>query len=63
MNENPQILLFSNHFLYPYRFQLTLKIIRVIQIKKRIIAVIYFPLSIQLNILTLNNNNFNNIYA
>ena len=49
---------FHNRFQYQYRFQYQSKIIRVIQIKKKRInflfsAVIYFPLSIQMNILTL----------
>ena len=56
-----KILLFSKSFQYPYRFQYQSKITFVIQIKKRrinflFIAVIYFPLSIQMNILTLYNN-------
>ena len=43
------------------RFQYQSKIIRVIELKKKrinflFIAVIYFPLSIQMNILTLYNN-------
>ena len=45
----------------PYRFQYQTKIIRVIQIAKKCIlflfvAIIYFPLSIQMNILKLYDN-------
>ena len=52
---------FKNRFQYPYSFQYQSNIIRVIQIKKKrinflFIAVLYFPLSIQMNILTLYNN-------
>ena len=56
-----KILLLSNRFQYSYRFQYQSKIILVIKIKKKhinflFICVIYFQLSIQMNILTLNNN-------
>ena len=52
---------FKNRFQYPYSFQYQSNIIRVIQIKKKrinflFIAVLYFPLSIQMNILKLYNN-------
>ena len=46
-----KMLLFSKSFQYPYRFSVSSKINRVIELKKKcinflFIAVIYFPLSI-----------------
>ena len=56
-----KICYFQNRFQYLYLYQYQSKIIRVIKIKKKplnflFIAVIYFPLSIQMSLLTLYNN-------
>ena len=56
-----QIFIFSKSFLVSISFQYQLKIIRFIQLKKEhinflFVAVISFPLSIQMNILTLYDN-------
>ena len=61
INENPLNVVIFKIFSASISFSVSFEIIRVIQIKKTrihylFIALIYFPLSIQMNILTLYNN-------
>ena len=60
MNENPQMLLFSKAISVSYSFSVSIENHPCNRTKKKcitflFIALIYFPLSIQMNILTLYN--------